>query len=67
MLQIRDQALPEFRRNSGNFSSGSVRKWCRRMTSTAADDDLITRAKTGDRSAFDQLVGPLVDQGFRLA
>ena len=37
------------------------------MPSTAADDDLIKRATTGDRSAFDQLVGPLVDQGFRLA
>jgi RNA polymerase sigma-70 factor (ECF subfamily) len=36
------------------------------MTSTA-DPDLITRAKDGDRSAFDQLIGPLVDQGFRLA
>src|SRR5712692_6289873 len=36
------------------------------MTSTAAAD-LITRAKKGDRSAFDQLIGPLVDQGFRLA
>lgn len=32
-----------------------------------ADADLIMRAKQGDRSAFDQLVGPLVDQGFRLA
>jgi RNA polymerase sigma factor (sigma-70 family) len=36
------------------------------MTSTA-DADLVTRAKDGDRSAFDQLIGPLVDQGFRLA
>jgi RNA polymerase sigma-70 factor (ECF subfamily) len=32
-----------------------------------ASSDLIERAKNGDRSAFDQLVGPLVDQGFRLA
>jgi RNA polymerase sigma-70 factor (ECF subfamily) len=32
-----------------------------------AGDDLISRAKAGDRSAFDELVGPLVDQGFRLA
>jgi RNA polymerase sigma-70 factor, ECF subfamily len=30
-------------------------------------DDLVSRAKAGDRSAFDGLVGPLVDQGFRLA
>ena len=36
------------------------------MTSTAGAD-LVTRAKDGDRSAFDQLIGPLVDQGFRLA
>src|ERR1700693_978827 len=36
------------------------------MTSTA-DAELVSRAKDGDRSAFDQLVGPLVDQGFRLA
>ena len=36
------------------------------MTSTA-DADLVSRAKNGDRSAFDQLIGPLVDQGFRLA
>ena len=32
-----------------------------------ADADLVTRAKAGDRSAFDGLVGPLVDQAFRLA
>src|ERR1700736_4906471 len=32
-----------------------------------ADADLITKAKQGDRFAFDQLVGPLVGQGFRLA
>jgi DNA-directed RNA polymerase specialized sigma24 family protein len=30
-------------------------------------DNLVSRAKAGDRSAFDELVGPLVDQGFRLA
>ena len=36
------------------------------MTPTA-DPDLVTRAKSGDRSAFDELIGPLVDQGFRLA
>jgi RNA polymerase sigma-70 factor (ECF subfamily) len=29
--------------------------------------DLVSRAKSGDRSAFDELVGPLIDQGFRLA
>ncbi|SRR5216683_356311 len=29
--------------------------------------DLVSRAKAGDRSAFDGLVGPLIDQGFRLA
>jgi RNA polymerase sigma factor (sigma-70 family) len=29
--------------------------------------DLINRAKSGDRFAFDQLVGPLIDQAFRLA
>lgn len=36
------------------------------MTSTAAAE-LVKRAKEGDRMAFDELVGPLVDQGFRLA
>jgi RNA polymerase sigma factor (sigma-70 family) len=30
-------------------------------------DDPVSRAKAGDRAAFDELVGPLVDQGFRLA
>ena len=30
-------------------------------------DDPLSRAKAGDRSAFDELVGPLVEQGFRLA
>src|ERR1700681_167112 len=30
-------------------------------------DDPVSRAKAGDRTAFDELVGPLVDQGFRLA
>jgi len=33
----------------------------------AADADLVNRAKTGDRTAFDRLVGPLIDQAFRLA
>jgi RNA polymerase sigma-70 factor, ECF subfamily len=33
----------------------------------AADANLITRAKGGDRAAFDGLVGPLVNQAFRLA
>ena len=32
-----------------------------------AGADLIGRAKTGDRFAFDELVGPLIDQAFRLA
>ena len=36
------------------------------MTLTV-DADLITRAKDGDRAAFDQLVGPLVGPGYRLA
>jgi len=31
------------------------------------DPALVVRAKRGDRSAFDDLVGPLVDQAFRLA
>jgi RNA polymerase sigma-70 factor (ECF subfamily) len=34
---------------------------------TKSGDDAISRAKAGDRSAFDELVGPLVDPGFRLA
>jgi RNA polymerase sigma-70 factor (ECF subfamily) len=29
--------------------------------------DPLSLAKAGDRSAFDELVGPLVEQGFRLA
>jgi RNA polymerase sigma factor (sigma-70 family) len=36
------------------------------MTRTATAD-LINQAKAGDRYAFDELVGPLVDQAFRLA
>jgi RNA polymerase sigma-70 factor (ECF subfamily) len=32
-----------------------------------ADRELVKRAKAGDRSAFDELVGPLVGQAFRLA
>jgi RNA polymerase sigma-70 factor, ECF subfamily len=36
------------------------------MTMTSGDDPL-SRAKAGDRSGFDELVGPLIDQGFRLA
>lgn len=32
-----------------------------------ADAELIRRAKSGDRFAFDQIVGPLIDQAFRLA
>jgi RNA polymerase sigma-70 factor (ECF subfamily) len=34
---------------------------------SAADADLVSRAKQGDRSAFDHLIGPLIEQGFRLA
>jgi RNA polymerase sigma-70 factor (ECF subfamily) len=32
-----------------------------------ADRELVDRAKAGDRAAFDELVGPLIDQAFRLA
>lgn len=32
-----------------------------------ADWELVASAKSGDRFAFDQLVGPLIDQAFRLA
>jgi RNA polymerase sigma-70 factor (ECF subfamily) len=32
-----------------------------------ASEELVRRAKAGDRFAFDELVGPLVDQAFRLA
>lgn len=35
--------------------------------SAEADHDLVKRAKAGDRFAFDELVGPLVNQAFRLA
>lgn len=34
---------------------------------SVASEELIRRAKAGDRRAFDELVGPLVDQAFRLA
>lgn len=34
---------------------------------TVSRDDLIKRAKAGDRSAFDDLVSPLMSQAFRLA
>lgn len=36
------------------------------MTAIAADD-LVSRVRAGDRSAFDELVGPLINQAFRLA
>lgn len=32
-----------------------------------AESSLVSRAKAGDRTAFDDLVGPLIDQAFRLA
>jgi RNA polymerase sigma factor (sigma-70 family) len=32
-----------------------------------ADLELVRRAKAGDRSAFDELVGPLIGEAFRLA
>lgn len=35
--------------------------------SVQASEDRVSLAKAGDRSAFDDLVGPLVDQAFRLA
>lgn len=36
------------------------------MTATATED-LVGRVRDGDRSAFDELVGPLIAQAFRLA
>ena len=36
------------------------------MTS-GADEELVRRAKSGDRFAFDELVGPHIDKAFRLA
>jgi RNA polymerase sigma-70 factor, ECF subfamily len=36
------------------------------MTATAVDE-LVRKVKAGDRSAFDELLGPLVNQAFRLA
>jgi RNA polymerase sigma-70 factor (ECF subfamily) len=35
--------------------------------SAIADAELVELAKGGDRSAFDQLLGPLIDQAYRLA
>lgn len=32
-----------------------------------AGADLVARARSGDRNAFDSLVGPLIDRAFRLA
>ena len=32
-----------------------------------ADAELVRRAQSGDRHAFDQMAGPLIDQAFRLA
>jgi RNA polymerase sigma factor (sigma-70 family) len=32
-----------------------------------AEADLVRRAKAGDRIAFDQLIGPLIERAFRLA
>lgn len=34
---------------------------------SAARAELVVRAKAGDRHAYDELVGPLIDQAFRLA
>lgn len=39
----------------------------KRQMLAAADRDLVKRAKARDREAFDELVGPLVGQAFRLA
>jgi RNA polymerase sigma-70 factor (ECF subfamily) len=36
------------------------------ITATATED-LVGRVRAGDRSAFDELVGPLINQAFRLA
>lgn len=38
-----------------------------RTVVVTADGELVARAKGGDRDAFDQLVGPLITQSFRLA
>src|SRR6202040_2466324 len=57
---------PGSRNYLGTFPPPVRVEAAKRMTSTA-DPDLINRAKEGDRSAFDELIGPLVDQGFRLA
>jgi len=53
------------RQDVWNFRADRGRKWCKCMTATAGAD-LINRAKNGDRSAFDELVGPLIDHAFRL-
>ena len=34
---------------------------------SAARAELVNRAKNGDRGAYDELVGPLINQAFRLA
>ena len=34
---------------------------------TDTEDGLLERARSGDRAAFDALVGPLIEQGYRLA
>ena len=53
-------------KEQGTFEQFRCVNKVRPMTFTAWTD-LVARAKAGDRSAFDQLIGPLVDQGFRLA
>src|SRR5438874_10505816 len=72
MVMPLDRGLPlarvPTRKSVGSGSFSRVR--CVQATTSMtdlADGDLVTRAKKGDRLAFDRLVGPLIDQAFRLA
>jgi RNA polymerase sigma factor (sigma-70 family) len=49
-----------------NVSRASTLYGAHAMT-ISADDDLVSRAKAGDRAAFNELARPLINQGFRLA
>src|SRR4029077_462517 len=65
MVLLVNRALP-LSRVPRIFFTGSARTSEDAMN-FQADKDLVKRAKAGDRTAFDRLVGPLIDQAFRLA
>jgi RNA polymerase sigma-70 factor (ECF subfamily) len=60
---------------SQSFQGATINSWepfldidtYKRQMLAEADRDLVDRAKARDRGAFDDLVGPVIDQAFRLA